>query len=241
MRITRLYLLASLLLSATRLWAAPQKCPDETTQVPATITGTLEYHPGAYAWYGVRLAQPVCGQPVIQAELDDRAEFREAHRYIGCKVTVTGDLFQPDTGYWSVPLGIADAHLRPVAACKPGQPLPDYSAIPIPASLHRYKVTAAFDPGTLTFSAQATDLASGKPLTPWQTYATDLGNAARDLQRMFCANGFLASDPRDIHNQPSLQANVDPDSPQDIEVAIPSQATVHLSFTCTRSNPGKQQ
>ncbi len=236
MRITPLYLLASLLLTAT-LHAQPQKCPaDNSTDVPATITGALEYHPGVYAWYGARPAQPVCGQSVIQLGFDDSTQFRDAHRFVGCTVTVTGNLFQPVTGFWSVPLGITDAHLRPVAACKPGQPLPDYSAIPIPASLHRYKVTAAFDPTTLTFSAQTTDATSGKPLTPWQTYATDLGNGARDLQRMFCANGFHASDPRDTHNQPDLQANVDPDFPAAIEVALPdTTTTVKLSFTCTRS------
>jgi hypothetical protein len=150
-------------------------------------------------------------------------------------------LFVPDTGYGSTPLGITDARIQPSPACKPGDPLPDYSAIPIPSTLHRYKVVATYNPKTFDFSAQAFDASSGKSLSPWQTYATDTGNGARDLQRMFCADGFQASDPKDATGQSSLQANTDPDSPEAIEVAIPSDATVQLSFVCTRSaSPEKQ-
>lgn len=218
-------------------WAAPQQCPTEDTAadaIPASITGTLEYHPGVYAWYGVTPAQPLCEQKVIQVGLSDKAEFREAHKFVGCEVTVTGNLFVPDTGYWFVPLGITDAHIQPDTTCKQGEPLPDYSSPPLPSTLHRYKVVATYNPTTFDFSAQVND-ASGQPLSPWQRYVSDAGNGGRDLQRMYCADGFRASDPRDALNQPDLQANLDPDSPQAIEVAIPSDAIVHVSFVCTRS------
>ena len=235
MRFTRLFPLA-LLLFATTLRAQPQKCPaDGGGFVPITITGTLEYHPGVYAWYGVHPAQPICGQKIIQLGFDDSTQFRQAHRFVGCEVTATGNLFVPDTGYWTTSLGITDAQIKPGSACKPGDPLPDYSAVPISSTIKRYKVVATYNPKTFDFFAQAFD-AAGKPLSPWQTYATDTGNGARDLQRMFCADGFLASDPRDATGQPDLQANVDPDYPSAIEVALPNDSIVQLSFTCTRSS-----
>jgi hypothetical protein len=237
MRFTRFLPPLLLLLAATTLRAQTQTCPtDNGPDVPASITGTLEYHSGVYAWYGLRPAQPVCGQNVVQVGLSDGAEFREAHRFVGCEVTATGNLFVPDGGSWSTLLGITEAHIQPGPACKPGEPLPDYAAIPIPSTLHRYKVTATYNPKTETFSAQAFDASSGKSLSPWQRYASDTGNGGRDLQRMFCADGFSASNPKDAVNQPDLQANVDPDSSQAIEIAIPDDTTpVQVSFTCTRS------
>lgn len=236
---TRPLSLAIILLAGTILRAQPQQCPTETKDVPTSIAGTLEYHPGVYAWYGVLPAQPVCGQKVIQAGFDSSAEFREAHQFIGCEVTVTGNLSLPTTGYWSAPLGITDAHVQPGKTCKQGQPLPDYSAVPIPAAVRRYKVVASYDPKTEIFSAQAFD-AAGKPLSPWQAYTSDLGNGSRDLQRMFCADGFVASDPKDTSGQPDLQANVDPDL-RAIEVAIPNDSVVQVSFVCTRSASAKHE
>ena len=239
MRVT-LTLLA-ILFTAT-LHAQTQKCPaDETSSAPATLTGALEYHPGVYAWYGLRPAQPLCGKSAIQLVFSDSAAFRQTHRFVGCTVTASGNLFIPATGYYTADLAILDAHLTPAPSCKQGSPLPDYSAVPIPASLHRYKVTASYDPKTFIFSAQARDAATGKPLTPWQTYTTDDGNGARDLQRMYCADGFAVSSPTDTAGHPSLQANVDPDFPVAIDVAIPSDATVQLSFTCTRSTAAQNR
>lgn len=240
MKLTRPCLLLALL-AGTHLSAQQQKCPtDGGSDIPASITGTLEYHPGVYAWFGVRPAEPLCGQKVIQIGFDDKAAFRDAHRYLACEITAAGNLFVPDTGYWSTQLGLTDAHIQPGNSCKPREPLPDYSAVPTPPSLHRYKVAATYDPKTLDFSAQTSDAASGKPLSPWQTYASDAGNGGHDLQRMYCADGFVASDPKDANGQPSLQANIDPDSPQAIEVSIPSDSIVKLSFTCTRSSSEKK-
>jgi len=241
MQFTRPFLLTIILLSTSILWAAPQKCPSETTSVPATITGTLEYHPGVYAWYGIRPTQPLCGQKVLQLDLSDNAAFRETHRFVNCEVTATGSLFVPVAESGSTSLGITDAHIQPGKTCKPGQPLPDYSAIPIPPTLHQYKVTATYNPRTFDFSAQAHNGSSGQSLSPWQTYVSDLGNDSRDLQRMYCANGFEASAPKNALGQPDLQANVDPDDSQAIEVAIPTDATVQLSFLCTRSVPAEKQ
>lgn len=241
MRFTQPLSLALVFLAGAPLWAQPQKCPTESTDIPASITGILEYHPGVYAWYGLRPAQPLCGQKVIQLGFDDSADFRAAHRFLGCQVTASGNLFVPATGYWSAQLGITDAHVQPDATCKLGEPLPDYSAVPIPATLHRYRIVASYDPKTETFSAQSYDTTSGKPLSPWQTYATDSGNGARDLQRMFCADGFVASDPKDAQGKPNLQANADPDFPQAIEVAIPNDSSVQLSFVCNRTGPAPKQ
>lgn len=241
MRLTPNALFIAMLLAAFSLQAASQQCPTENGPGIATsITGTLEYHPSAYAWYGVRPAQPLCGQQIIQVAFDDTAGFRNAHRFVGCQVTATGNLFLPDTGSWSTSPGLIDAHLQPSTTCKLGQPLPNYAAMPIPASLKQYKITATYNPKTFDFSAQVQDTA-GKPLNPWQQYVTDHGNGARDLQRMFCANGFAASDPKNALNQPDLQSNTDPDFPGAIQVTIPSSAIVQLSFTCTRSASAKDQ
>ena len=228
-------------LAIATLRAVPQQCPTENTDVPASVTGALEYHPGVYAWYGLRPPHPVCGQKVIQVGLVDSAAFRAAHQFAGCKVTVTGNLFVPDTGYWSVPLGMTDAHIQADKTCKRGKPLSDYSSAPIPSTLHRYKVVATYNPKTFDFSAQVHDASSGQSLSPWQRYVSDAGNGGRDLQRMFCADGFLASDSRDALNQPDLQANVDPGLPQAIEVALPNESIVQVSFVCTRSASAKKQ
>jgi hypothetical protein len=241
MRLTRPLPLAIIFLATASLWGSPQSCPTESTDVPASITGALEYHPGVYAWYGVRAAQPVCGQKVIQVGLSESAAFREAHRFVGCEVTATGNLFVPGTGYWSTSLGITDAHIQPGSTCQQGKPLPDYSAIPIPSSVRSYKIVTTYDPKTFDFSAQVHDASTGKSLSPWQQYVSDVGNGARDLQRMYCAEGFLASDPRDALAKPDLQANIDPDSPQAIEVALPNDSIVQVSFVCTRSPSTKDK
>lgn len=241
MQLTRICILTLSFLASGMLWAATQKCPTEETDVPVTIAGTLEYHPGVYAWYGVSPVQSICGQKVIQLGFEDGAAFREAHRFIGCKVIAVGNLFVPDTGYWSAPMGITNAHIHQDQTCKQGGPLPDYSAIPIPSTVQRYRVTANYNPKTLNFSAQARDAASGKSLSPWQTYATDVGNGARDLQRMYCAEGFLASDPKDAFAQPDLQAAVDSDFPQAIDVVLPNNSSVQVSFLCTRSARTKKE
>ncbi len=241
MRFPGSFPLAMIFLASATVWASPQKCPTEDTRVPASITGTLEYHPGVYAWYGVHPPEPVCGQKVIQVGFSERAAFRETHRFIGCEVTATGNLFVPDTGYWSTSLGVSDAHIQPGSACKQGDPLPDYSAIPVPSSVRSYKVAATYDPNTFDFSAQVHDAPSGKLLAPWQQYVSDVGNGARDLQRLYCAEGFVASNPKDALGQPDLQANIDPDSPDAIEVAIPNDSTVQMSFVCTRSSSPKDK
>ena len=242
MRLNRPSLLLAVLLATAAPSATAEQCPSDTSQVPATVTGTLEYHPGVYAWYGLRPAQPFCAQKVIRVSPGDSrnsAAFRRSHQFIGCEVTANGTLFIPGSGPWYPPMEITDAHLQPGNACKSGEPLPDYSAVPIPSILRRYKVVATYNPKTFDFSAQIYDAFTGKPLSPWQRYATDVGNAGRDLQRMFCADGFSASDPTDPSGQPSLQANVDPDSSDAVEVAIPDSTTiVHLSFVCTRTNLG---
>jgi hypothetical protein len=234
MKLTRPLLFAFILLSGKVLWAAPQKCPTETTDVSTSITGQFEYHPGVYGWYGLRPAQPICGQRVIQLGLDNNTAFRQAHRFVGCQVTATGNLFVPDTGYWSTSLGMTHAHIQPGNACKPGQALPDYSAVPIPSALQRYKVIANYDPKTEIFSAKVYEAASDKPLTPWQRYATDSGNGGRDLQRMFCAADFLASNPVVVIPH-GLQVDVDLDLPQAVDVVLENDSSVHVSFTCARA------
>lgn len=241
MQFARRFPVILIVLAGSTFPAQPQQCPTETKDVPASVNGTLDYHPGVYAWYGLHPAQPVCGQKVLQVGLDSPAEFREAHRFVGCEVTVSGNLLLPATGYWSVPLGVVDARIRADKTCKQGQPLPDYSAIPIPSTLKRYKIIASYDPKTEIFSAQAYDISSGKSLSPWQAYASDSGNGGRDLQRMFCAEGFVASDPRDTNGKTSLQANADPDFPQAIEVELPNDSIVQVSFVCTRSARTKKE
>ena len=107
--------------------------------------------------------------------------------------------------------------------------------------MRSYKVAATYDPNTFDFSAQVHDAPSGKLLAPWQQYVSDVGNGARDLQRLYCAEGFVASNPKDALGQPDLQANIDPDSPDAIEVAIPNDSTVQMSFVCTRSSSPKDK
>jgi hypothetical protein len=177
------------------LAAVPQKCPTETSDVAASITGTLEYHPGAYAWYGVRTAQPVCGEKIIQIGFSNSAQFRESHQWTGCQVTVTGSLMVPVTGYWTASLGMTEAQVKPETSCKSNTPLPNYASEPVPASLKVYRVTAIYEPKTTIFTAEAREIPSGKLLTPWQRYASDSGNGARDILRMSCADGFVASNP----------------------------------------------
>lgn len=234
-----------ILLATSAPWAIPQQCPSDTSQIPATVTGTLEYHPGVYDWYGLRPAQPFCAQKVIRISPGDgrnSAAFRRAHQFIDCEVTATGTLSIPGSGPWYPAMEITDAHILPSSACKHGEPLPDYTTIPIPSALRRYKVVATYNPKTFQFSAQVYDAFTGNPLSPWQRYATDAGNGGRDLQRMFCAEGFEASDAQDSSGQPSLQANIDPDSADAVEVAIPDSSTVvQLSFVCTRTNLGAKQ
>lgn len=240
MRFTPPSLLLAILLAALVPSATAQQCPSDTSQVPATITGTLEYHPGVYSWYGLRPAQPFCAQKLIRVspgDSRDSAASRRAHQFIGCEVTATGTLSIPGSGPWYPAMEITGARIQPASTCKLGEALPDYTAIPIPSSLRRYKVVATYNPKTFQFSAQVYDAFTGNPLSPWQRYATDAGNGGRDLQRMFCAEGFEASDAQDSSGQPSLQANIDPDSPDAVEVAIPDSSTmVQLSFTCTRSS-----
>lgn len=236
---SKFILCALIALSSTTLWAAPQVCPTESTDVPISITGALEYHPGVYDWYGLRTTVPVCGQEVISVGLGSSVAFRETHRFAQCKVTVTGKLIVPVTGYWSTALAITEAHIQPAKNCKQGKPLPDYSAIPIPSGVRAYEVTASYDPSTYLFFARVHDALSGRLLSPWQSYISDSGNGARDLQRMFCAEGFTASQPKSItHLQ--IEPTVDSDMPRAIDVELEDNShTLEVSFTCNRSHSAK--
>jgi hypothetical protein len=217
-------------------WASAQKCPSDNppSDVPATLAGTLEYHPGVYAWYGVITPQPVCGEKTIQIGFNENAAYREAHRWVGCEVTVTGKLMIPVTGYWSTPLGLTEASVKPKAGCTAGEAMPNYSKIQIPPAVTKYKVIAEYDPATTIFTAQAIDFPSGKPLEPWQAYTSDMGNGARDLQRIFCADGFVASSPQGEGNAKVSLGSAD-DMPGAIALELEDNSPrQEVRFTCTR-------
>lgn len=222
------------------LWALPQKCPTDSGGVPVSVTGTLEYHPGVYGWYGLRTTIPVCRQKVISVGMGSSAEFRETHRFANCRVTVTGKLLFPDTGYWSTMLAITGAHIQATKDCKQGKPLPDYSTIPIPPTLRIYKVTASYNPKTYLFSGHIHDASTGKLLAPWQTYVSDSGNGARDFQRMYCAEGYTASNPKSV-TQMQNEPTIDNDMPRAIDVVVEDTNTVEVSFECRRSHPVKTE
>lgn len=229
-----------LALTSASLCAASQTCPTESTDVSASLTGTLEFHPGVYAWYGLRTPTRICGQRVVSIGLGDSAVFRETHRFVGCTVAISGKLMVPDTGYWSTPLGLIEPHIQPEKSCIQGKPLPDYSAISIPSTVENYQVTAIYDPSTYLFSANARDASTGKLLSPWQTYVTDSGNGARDLQRMFCAEGFTASQPKQV-TQTQNEPTIDSDMPRAIDVLIADTSVVQVSFVCRRSHSMKAE
>lgn len=145
----------------------------------------------------------------------------------------------PATGYWSAPLGVTESHIQSSKSCKQGVPLPDYSAIPIPSTVKSYKVTATYNPKTYFFMARVSDAVSGKSLSPWQTYVSDAGNGARDLQRMFCAEGFIASNPESTTNS-QIELGAEDDMPRAIEVMLQDDSSLQrVSFVCSRSTQPK--
>jgi hypothetical protein len=101
-------------------------------------------------------------------------DWNAVHRFRNCGITITGILFTPVTGYYSLGLAIDVDKIRPDNDCKPQPAQPDLSKVPIPKIVKSYVVTIQVDyrnGGHIDVIVRPA-AKSKRVLRPWQAYAS---------------------------------------------------------------------
>ena len=74
--------------------------------VPSTLHGKLTYHDDLRTWHALKPDQNVCAWESIEV-VSTKLNWNQVHRFRGCGVTITGNLFTPITG---VRAGLKGSH-----------------------------------------------------------------------------------------------------------------------------------
>jgi len=112
-------------------------------------------------------------------------------------VKAEGDAFVPETGYYSTRLAMTVRQVTPVGSCdlKP-VPVELRDTVAPKVDLQNYRVLGTYQ--NQIFDALVTDLNTGNSLKGWRNYATVMENGAKDVFRVFCADGFVLEDSKSI-------------------------------------------
>ncbi len=159
---------------------------------PSVLHGRLVYHNDLRRWLGLKLDKPACGQGEIQLVFADAALWRRAEALRGCSLTVTGDIFDSPTGYYSADLAISDPVIHPDSGCHPFPVKPDLSTVPIPSGVQLYNVSINVDyRGKGHVTVHVSEGPNGAtPLGPWQAYAHYMLTGGADVIWFGCQKEF---------------------------------------------------
>jgi hypothetical protein len=218
--------------------ARGQSCPKEDPagplidSSPQTLSGKIVYHDEIRQWFELRLAQPVCGQTIIQLIGKDESLDRTVQTLRGCSATVQGLLGLPGTGYYSAAIYQQVDQIEPAPDCVRRLPFPDYSKLKPSKSLRLYRVSMWFD-YTKQDSHVHVTIANGTHfLEPWQPYASYYLTGGFGFYGR-CADGFdLVSFNGTPEAKPWLIDNaiaLDPEG-----AAAKHVDHIRLAFTCRR-------
>ncbi len=171
-----------------------QVCPSEgltTAKTSSTLHGKLISHEDLRQWLELKLDQQACGWGSVQVN-SGLIDLKEMHRFRDCGITITGNLFKPMTGYYSLGLAVDVDKIRPDDDCKPHPVQPDLSKYPIPATVKSYMVTIRVDyrdGGHIDVKVSPT-VRSTVTFTPWQAYARYSLTGSPDVIWFDCAHAF---------------------------------------------------
>jgi len=231
------------LLFATCGSAAGQQCPKDnpsgppTDSISRTLSGVVVYHDELRRWFGLQLTKPVCGSHEVQLlksggfEVDE-ANAREIETFRGCKVTVTGPLGIPGTGYYSADLYQNVDRIQPAADCVLQLHLPDYSRAKPSPSIDHYRVSMRIDYAARGGHISVEARSGRRGLKPWQAYASYWLTGGYAFYAN-CAKGFEVTKftgtpeakPWAIDNQIAM----DPESAAEKHVT-----NIRLDYSCRR-------
>jgi hypothetical protein len=214
-----------------------QACPSEDESgpgIPSTLHGKLLYHEDLRTWHEIKLSQKVCNWESIQV-ISTKLDWNYVHRFRGCAVTITGRLFTPVTGYYSLGLAMDAGKIQPDDDCKPFPIQPDLSKVPIPKTVQQYIVTISVDyrnGGHIDVKVGST--AKGKiALKPWQAYAGYHLTGAADVIWFDCAKGFEMIKADQI---PKMNREISPSAPGDNYTGFDEDNGLNtLVFECRRT------
>ena len=159
--------------------------------VPSTLHGKLTYHDDLRTWHALKPDQNVCAWESIEV-VSTKLNWNQVHRFRGCGVTITGNLFTPITGYYSLGLAMDVDRIQPDNDCKPLPIEPDLSKVLFPKTVKSYVVTIKVDyRNGGHVEVMVTPTAQSKIVVkPWQAYASYFLTGARDVIWFDCAKGF---------------------------------------------------
>ena len=213
-----------------------QVCPSEDGSepgIPSTLHGRLIYHEDLRTWHALKPDNKVCNWEFIQV-ISTKLDWNHIHRFRGCGVTITGNLFTPMTGYYSLGLAMDVGKIQPDNDCRPLPVEPDFSKIPVPKNVKSYIVTIKVDyrnGGHIDVIVKPTSK-SERVLKPWQTYASYFLTGAADVMWFDCAKGFEMTK---ASQTPQNDHEISPSAPGDNYTGFDEESGLNtLTFECRR-------
>jgi hypothetical protein len=171
-----------------------QVCPSEygsKAKEPSTLHGKLIYNEDLRQWHELKLDKETCDWESVEV-VSGKMDMKQVHRYCDCGVTITGSLFIPITGYYSLGLAMDVDKILSDEGCKPYPNQPDLSKVQIPKNVRSYEVTIQVDyrsKGSIDVKVRPTKKSTAL-LKPWQAYANYFLTGSRYGIWFDCADGF---------------------------------------------------
>lgn len=232
------------LVAFTVLPAYGQECrqrndngPDAPSQ-SLKLTGKLIYHDSFRQWFELKLDQPQCGQVSIELVPDQGDDWKPFQVLRGCRVVSEGPVDFSPTGYYMLDTYQSVQHIKPLGACQPKPPFPDYSKAKPNKNVRKYRVDMyIFIGGPKDYPVRVRVTSAGKELRPWQAYAS------YDLTGCYvfyghCGEGFVTDT---VFGTPRARpSHFDtPRTEDDYAMCVPEIAAhvvrpTHLGYTCVR-------
>ena len=186
-------------ISFIALGLSAQSCPDPATPEdaphPSTLHGTLRYHDELRQWLELKLDHPACGEDQVQLVFKDTAEWRRAKSFDSCRATITGELYEGVTGYYSANIAMMDPSISPDPDCRKAQVEPDPASAPRKKGLSQYDVEIKVDyrgRGHIAVTVWENRIRRIR-LSPWQRYANYWLTGGRDVLWVGCEKPFALS------------------------------------------------
>lgn len=158
----------------------------------SVLHGTVVYHDELRQWLGLTLEVPVCKQSELQLVFSKPDEWSRAKSLRGCKVTITGKIYEGVTGYYSANLAVKNPQLEPDASCRRFPPEPDPSVSPIPSGLDHWRASITVDyrgKGHVNVRVWRNEN-FGTVLKPSQAFVHYMLNGAAEVVWFGCRKGF---------------------------------------------------
>lgn len=234
-----LIFLATVFLAAAT--ARAQSCPDKInkgssdTSKDSVLHGTLQVHDDLRQWIGIKLDAPTCDQAELQLIFSKAKAYRIAETMRECAVTVTGELFDSPTGYYSADIAISDAVLKPDASCHPAPLKRDPQPVPLRQGLQVYHASITVDyrgRGHVDVKVWQGE-EKRVSLTPWESYVSYSLTGGQDVIWFDCQKALKVNN---ITQTPDSPNSITDDQPFLTGATLQDLKGVNvISFTCQKN------